>query len=141
MSQLPVEAAPETSAPKLIIDAGLYERLESLAVGALDHSEDVAQRLLDELARAEVRPADSIPPGVITLGSEVTYRDETSGRTQTVQLVLPGDADISRRRISVLTPIGTALIGLSEGQCIDWETRDGSERQLTVVSVQPGGAD
>ena len=140
MSQLPVESAPE-SAPTVIIDAGQYERLESLAVGALEHSEDVAQRLLDELERAEVRPAESIPPSVITLGSEVTYRDETNGRTHTVQLVLPGEADISRRRISVLTPIGTALIGLSEGQCIDWETRDGSERQLTVVSVRPGSAD
>lgn len=85
-----------------------------------------------------MRPADSIPATVITVGSEVTYRDETSGRTQTVKLVFPGEADISRRRISVLTPIGTALIGLSEGQRIDWEARDGSERLLTVLAVKSG---
>jgi regulator of nucleoside diphosphate kinase len=50
--------------------------------------------------------------------------------------VLPPEADISAGRISVLTPIGAALIGLSPGQSIDWETRDGRVGRLTVESVE-----
>jgi regulator of nucleoside diphosphate kinase len=51
--------------------------------------------------------------------------------------VFPGDADISTNRVSVLTPIGTALLGLSTGQSIRWKTRDGREQELTVIGVEP----
>jgi regulator of nucleoside diphosphate kinase len=54
---------------------------------------------------------------------------------QTVTLVLPGEADIAERKVSVLTPIGAALIGLAQGASIDWETRDGESRELTVLQV------
>jgi regulator of nucleoside diphosphate kinase len=53
-----------------------------------------------------------------------------------VTLVYPEDADIAQRKVSVLTPIGTALIGLREGHAITWETPNGELRQLTVLSVQ-----
>ena len=69
------------------------------------------------------------------MGSTVTYIAD-DGRKRTVTLVFPGLADISQGRISILTPIGTALIGLSEGQTMTWSTRDGRERNLTVMMVQ-----
>jgi regulator of nucleoside diphosphate kinase len=53
-----------------------------------------------------------------------------------VTLVYPGEADISQGRVSVLTPIGTALIGLGVGKSIAWETRTGELRQLTVMQVR-----
>lgn len=127
--------------PPLVIDATHYERLQSLAFGAMKTTEESASRLLDELDRAEVRAPGSVPPDVVNIGSEVTFEDCATGRRQTVRLAFPGEADISARRISVLTPIGVALIGLQEGQQIDWETRDGETRRLRVLSVSPPAAE
>jgi regulator of nucleoside diphosphate kinase len=69
------------------------------------------------------------------MGSYVEFRDDTTGRVQAGTLVYPSEADIERRRFSVLTPIGAALIGVSVGQSIGWTTRTGEHRQLTVVGV------
>jgi regulator of nucleoside diphosphate kinase len=58
-----------------------------------------------------------------------------------VTLVYPAEADIAEGRISVLTPVGTALIGLRAGQSITWRTRDGRKQVLTVLRVTPPVAD
>ena len=60
---------------------------------------------------------------------------------QTAELVFPKDADISRQRISVLTPVGAALLGLSAGQSIEWAARDGRVRRLSVIAVQAASSD
>ena len=70
------------------------------------------------------------------MGCEVEFRDDTTGKVQTVMLVYPEDADISKGKISVLTPIGTALVGVRVGQSITWETRTGELRRLTVLQVR-----
>lgn len=130
--------APHTPAkPGLIIAADQYEELQSLARHAMHRLPDVAHQLLEEVERAEIRRPDEMPPTVVTVGSKVTFRNEASGREQTVRLVYPREANIDARRISVLTPIGAALIGLNEGESIDWEGRDGLVRRLTVTRVQP----
>jgi regulator of nucleoside diphosphate kinase len=69
------------------------------------------------------------------MNSEVEFRDDTTGKIQRVTLVYPEEADISQRKVSVLTPVGTALIGLRNGNSITWETPNGEVRQLTVLSV------
>jgi regulator of nucleoside diphosphate kinase len=81
-----------------------------------------------------------MPPNVVTIGNAATYRDETTGREQTVTLVLPGEADIALGRVSVLTPIGVALLGLAEGASLSWDTRQGETRRLTVTHVVPAVA-
>ena len=75
-----------------------------------------------------------MPGDVVTLGSEVTFRQDE--RTQTVQIVAPEEADIERRRISVLTPVGAALLGLAVGQKISWEMPDKRGSVLEVVAVR-----
>src|SRR3954447_23658825 len=65
-----------------------------------------------ELERAIVVPADSIPAGVVTLYSHVRYRDEHADATRQIQIVLPEDADVREGRVSVLAPVGSALLGL-----------------------------
>jgi regulator of nucleoside diphosphate kinase len=70
------------------------------------------------------------------MGCEVEFRDDTTGKVQTVTLVYPEDADISQGKISVLTPIGAALIGVRVGHSITWETRTGEMRRLTVLQVR-----
>jgi regulator of nucleoside diphosphate kinase len=121
--------------PPITLTVKDYERLSLLARAAAARMPDVVSVLTDELERAHVL-ADGRPQQTVCMGSEVEFRDDSTGKVQTVTLVYPGDADISQRRISVLTPVGTALIGLSSGDSITWETRDGDLRQLTVLNVR-----
>ncbi len=127
-------AAP-AARPKLIIDARLYSRLVALAERERTRVPELADRLLEEIERADLRT--DVPDDVVTLGSEVTYRH--GDRTQTVQIVAPEEADIEQRRISVLTPVGAALLGLSVGQRIDWELPDKRTAELEVVAVRQVG--
>ncbi len=92
--------------------------------------------LLDEIDRATICDRTDIPPDVVTMGSSVTFLDEKSGAQRTVRLVYPADADIAAGRMSILTPVGAGLIGLSVGQSINWPDRGGIEHRLTIVAVE-----
>jgi regulator of nucleoside diphosphate kinase len=128
---------PPDSRPRVVIDRAYLDRLESLANGATRRAPALADRLLEEIDRAEIVETTKMPHGVVTIGNAVSYRDETTGREQTVTLVLPGEADIALGRVSVLTPIGVALLGLAEGASFSWDTRQGETRRLTVTRVAP----
>jgi regulator of nucleoside diphosphate kinase len=122
--------------PPIVLDAAWSDELERLAATAMrGAAPELGERLMQEVARATVLPSDEMPPDVINIGSEVTFRDEATGRVQRVTVVLPRDADIARARVSVLTPIGAALIGLKAGASIGWDTREGEPRRLTVLEV------
>lgn len=122
--------------PKIVIDAGELSHLEGLAEGAMQRNPALANRLFDEIGRARIVASGKMPADVVTIGSTVTYRDETTGQDKSVMLVYPEDADISRQRISVMTPIGVALLGLTEGAAFFWDTRNNQRRTLTVISVE-----
>jgi regulator of nucleoside diphosphate kinase len=68
--------------------------------------------------------------------SHVRFRDDSTGRVRDVQLVYPGEADPAKGRISILTPVGTAVIGLTEGQSFQWKDRGGKSKSLTVLNVR-----
>lgn len=126
--------------PPIVLDAAWSERLEALAAVAMrGPAAELGDRLMHEVARATVLPSAEMPADVVSIGSEVRFRDETTGREQTVTVVLPEGADIARGRVSVLTPIGAALIGLAAGASIGWETREGEARQLSVLAVGRAG--
>jgi len=127
-------SAMPVARPKLIIDERAYPRLLALAERARAQAPELAARLIEEIERADLRPASEMPRDVVTLGSEVTFRQDE--RTQIVQIVAPDDADIERRRISVLTPVGAALLGLAVGQRISWEMPDKRGSVLEVVDVR-----
>jgi regulator of nucleoside diphosphate kinase len=120
--------------PTIQVSSDDQRRLTQLALDALQRAPDVAAELLAEMERAEV--VDAVPPSVVQMGSRVSFTSD-DGQQRTVVLVYPGRADIGAGKISILTPIGTALIGLSEGQSIAWMTRDGRRRRLTVLGVAP----
>jgi regulator of nucleoside diphosphate kinase len=109
-------------------------RLEALVEGASVKAPELAERLLEELARARILPAASLPVDVAAIGCSVAWQDETTGRVQTAKLVWPEDAVINAGRASVLTPIGVALLGLTVGASLPWETRNRETRKLTVLS-------
>ena len=113
-----------------MLDAAHVGRLNRLASDAVHGASRLARFLRQEAADATVLPSDEMPADVVNFGSEVTYRDEATGRAYTVKLVMPHDADVRARRVSVLTPVGTALIGRAEGAVIDCEFPVGKVRQL-----------
>lgn len=121
--------------PLLKIATEHHGRLRSAAEHALDVSPLVAQHLLDEIDRAELCPLDRLPATVVGIGSRVRYRDQRTGRETVVILVWPGEADLATRKVSVLSPIGAALIGLSVGQHIEWSVEDGQVHELEVTDV------
>jgi len=125
---------PSVTRPRLIIDERAYPRLMALAERARAQVPDLADRLIEEIERADLRAPTDMPDNVVTLGSEVTYRH--GERTQSVRIVAPEDADIESRRISVLTPVGAALLGLTVGQQISWEMPDKRAAVLEVLAVR-----
>jgi regulator of nucleoside diphosphate kinase len=127
--------------PEIVLGEADHRQLNILAMAGLNHTPDQADDLLYELERARVVADTSIPNDVVRMGSTVQYRTNT-GQEPTVTVVYPVDADIAQGRISVMTPVGTALVGLSVGQSITWRSRDGRQQQLTVISVsQPAAAE
>lgn len=121
--------------PSIVICHTDRERLTKLAEAISDRSPDIAEELLVELDRAKVVKDGGLPGNIVRMGSSVKYRSD-DGQERHVSLVYPGEADISLGKISILTPIGTALIGLSAGQSIDWIARDERSHHLTVITVE-----
>ena len=124
------------SEPHITLTASDHEHLSSLARAAMRSMPEAAANLADELDRAQVLANGRRPIDVVGMGCEVEFRDESNGRVQKVTLVYPSEADIEQGRVSVLTPVGTALIGLRTGTSITWETRTGELKRLTVMGVR-----
>jgi regulator of nucleoside diphosphate kinase len=128
--------ARASAKPTIILSADDYKRLSALARAARKRMPDLADELADEIGRARVLAKGKHPQHIVCMNSEVEFRDDTIGKIQRVTLVYPEEADISQRKVSVLTPVGRALIGLRNGHSITWETPNGEVRQLTVLSVR-----
>jgi regulator of nucleoside diphosphate kinase len=117
----------------------LWDLLEAYATGSGGRRFD---KLEDELVRAVIMPRDQIPKDVVTMNSRVVFEDETTAQRREVTLVYPGKADINAGKISILVPVGTALLGLRAGQSIDWELPGGQKRRYRIIEVpyQPEAA-
>lgn len=122
------------SIPQIVVSQADYERLTDLATASLERLPDVANELLSEMERARIVEPAALPPNVVRMGSTVTFMAD-GGQTRTLTLVYPADESLDDHRLSVMTPVGTALIGLAEGQSIRWTARDGRRHELTVRKV------
>lgn len=91
--------------------------------------------LRDELGRAIVVSTDQVPDDVVRMNSRVTYLDKSSGLKREIELCFPEEADFKVGRVSVISPVGTALLGLKVGQEIDWPFPNGESRRLKVMDV------
>lgn len=119
--------------PAIFIPARDYDRLLAMADAAARREPDAAQFLLHVLDRASAGEPEE---DAVTMQSHVRFRDENTGLIREIQLVYPEQADSSAGRISILTPVGTALIGLSKGQSMTWSDRSGKTKRLTVLEVK-----
>ncbi|HEX2163901.1 MAG TPA: nucleoside diphosphate kinase regulator [Thermoanaerobaculia bacterium] len=97
--------------------------------------------LVDELNRAQVVAPEEVPPDVVTMNSKVRLVDLDQGTTHEYTLVYPQDADFSAGRISIVAPIGAALLGYRMGDVIEWEVPAGRRRlRVEEVLFQPEAA-
>ena len=118
--------------PPIVVTRQDLERLQNL-IG--DGDSPALERLDTELARAEVVEPEAVPDDVVTMNSDVVYEDAATNVQRTVRVVYPGEADGTLGRVSVLAPIGSALLGLRVGQEIEWPT-PGGVRRVRVVRVE-----
>lgn len=133
------------SKPQIIVNELDLARIEKLLSAPQYEDLETADALIEELERAEVLPPRQIPPGVVTLNSRVRFVDLSTGRESEKTLVYPGAVGGlggAADALSILAPIGCALLGLSEGQEIDWLLPRGTRARLRVEKVlyQPEAA-
>ena len=111
-------------------------RNEELLIADLDYARlfplAIHEALAEELSRATVVPKEHMPDNVVRMHSRVTYIDEHSGEHREVELVFPEEADLVNGKVSVLAPVGSALLGLEEGETIEWLFPNGHVRCLRV---------
>ena len=121
--------------PHIIISSLDLARLERLLDTLSDTRFPGKQALEQELDRAEVRDTEEMPPHVVTMNSEVRFRLEPSGDQFCLTLVYPKDANGQPDRISILAPIGSALLGLSIGDEISWPGPGGKQLQVWIMEI------
>ena len=120
--------------PPITIGAEDARQLTQLANSSMARLPRSSYFLASEVGRANV-VAEQPGQDVVRMGSRVKYRDDWMSLVREVTLVYPQEADINLNRISVLAPVGAALIGLSRGQSIEFQTPGGKRRSLTILDV------
>ena len=127
--------------PPIHMLAAESDMIASLALQVEHNNPVVASMLLEEIERAELHGPDTLPEGTVTVGSKVDFVDERTSQLRTIELVMPAAANIALGRISILTPMGAALYGLTAGQSIHWPDLEGSRREIRILRVRrPQGA-
>lgn len=124
-----------TSRPPIIINRLDADRLQRLIDVASGESLAVAELLEEELARGEVIDPEEIPADTVSMNSQVQFTDLTRGRQMIRTLVYPHALAATEDGISVMAPIGAALIGLRVGDVIDWPLPGGGEAQLRIDAI------
>lgn len=119
--------------PPVYISPSDFERLHNIGQTGMKASPAAAELLLRELDRATL--ARHGTQKAVGIGTPVLFRDESTGRERKVQVVFPNEADPMAGKISILTPIGAALIGLTKGHKMAWLDGRGNRRELRVLEV------
>ena len=101
------------------------------------HDQEHLEELSEELERAQVLQPEQVAADVVTMHKALRILDLGNGTRQELTLVGPAEANVSARRISVLAPLGTALLGYREGDEVEW-VMPGGVRRLKIESVQAG---
>ena len=123
-----------SSTPSITVTRLDMQRLEKL-LDSLEDYTPAAEALEAELSRATVVGHDEVPAGVVTMNSRVHCREESTGKDYHLTLVYPQNAG-KEGTVSVLAPVGTALLGMSAGQHIDWPAPGGKVLKLTLLAIE-----
>ena len=121
--------------PSITVSSRDLARLEAMLDSPALSRHPAAVALSQELERAQVLPPEQIPAGIVTMHSRVDCVDELHDEKHSLTLVYPHEADFDKGHVSVLAPVGSALLGLSVGQSIDWVAPGGRQLRLRVTAV------
>lgn len=121
--------------PPITINRLDAERLQRLIDNAADKDMMVAELLEEELARGEVLDPQEIPDNVVSMNSQIRFTDLTRGRQMIRTLVYPHSLESVADGISVMAPIGAALIGLKVGDVIEWPLPNNTEVRLRIDAI------
>lgn len=129
---------------KIYITMNDAERLRQLIRGTIapgDHERIYLKMLTEELLRAEIVESQKIPRDVVTMNSLVKFRDMETREIYIYSIVYPANADFENGKISVLAPIGMALLGYRVGDVVEWPVPAGMRRlKVEEVLYQPEAA-
>lgn len=118
---------------KLVIKNSDFEKLQNL----MKKNDTAALELLEaEITNAQVVMDKKLPIDVVAMGSTVRFKRKDNGEETVITLVYPHEANVEQKKISILTPVGSALIGLRTGGEIDWPMPNGKVSHLEVVAVE-----
>lgn len=121
--------------PPVYVTTYDYERLTALADFYKSRHAALVDFLTEELERAELVAPRELEPDVVTMDSCARIVDHDTGEIRTVTLVYPGEEDSLCGKVSILTPMGVALLGLPKGVRMDWQTLDGRTKSVSVLEV------
>ena len=124
-----------STTPALLLSRLDCDRIEALLEDPRNADIDTS-KLEAELARAQVVEPGQMPADVITMNSTARFRDEASGDEREMTLVYPSGADGSNDKVSILAPVGSALLGLRVGDTIEWPVPGGRTIRLRVLSIR-----
>lgn len=124
-----------TARPNIVVSSLDADRLESLLESLPADAFPGRDDLEAELARADIVEPRAVPPAVVTMNSTVKFQVESSSETFSLTLVYPRDMDSSSSRISILAPVGSALLGLSQGDEIEWPKPGGGNLRVRIEEV------
>jgi len=126
--------------PSIIVSTHDMDRLDAMLEAPSVSQTPAARALAEELNRATVLAPEQVPADIVRMHSRVACEDEVSGETHELTLVFPREANVDEGKVSILAPVGTALLGLSIGQSIDWTAPGGRRLRLRVSAVHPAQA-
>lgn len=118
---------------KIYITEKDIDHLNSILMNIKDSP--AVRKLQDELDRATILNPEEIPPDVVTMNLRVQFKTLETDSTSEITIVYPSDADSSQARVSILAPVGAALIGLRVGDKIEWVLPTGLVRTFQILSV------
>lgn len=128
-----------STAPNITVSSLDLERIEALLEQPQYRNGPGIDALRSELARANVLDPAEMPGDIVTVNSTAQVTDEANGEIRELTLVYPREADGASNKVSVLAPVGMAMLGLRVGQVIDWKVPGGRELRLriTAITFQP----
>ena len=127
--------SPSDPRPAIVMSRLDYDRIEALIESASERGVDTSA-LEAEITRAEVVEPAQLPGDVISMNSTARFLDENSGEERELTLVYPRDVTGEAGRVSILAPVGSALLGLRVGQSIDWPMSGNRTINLRVLSIK-----
>lgn len=121
--------------PPIVVSSLDMERLEALLDSLPSAQAGTREKLMGELARADMVEPDEMPADVVTMNSRVRFVLDNAAEEFDMSLAYPKDVNGEPDKLSVLTPVGNALLGLKVGETIDWTRPDGGRFEVTVREI------